>query len=70
MQLELIGTITVSSVLGERLGKVNDGDGFKRALLDADTATNAECLRNEHLRRIRINLNTQLTYFSTQESAK
>jgi hypothetical protein len=61
VQLELIGTVTVSGILGERLGKVDDLNGLKRTLLNADTATNAKGLRDEHLRRIGINLNTQLT---------
>ena len=45
MQLEGVLPIAVRGLRLKILGKVDDLDGLKRALFDADTATNAQLLR-------------------------
>mmetsp|Transcript_30281 Transcript_30281/g.27572 ORF Transcript_30281/g.27572 Transcript_30281/m.27572 type:complete len:277 (-) Transcript_30281:37-867(-) len=42
VKLEGVGSITMGGKLGEIVGKVDDLDGFERALLDAETATYTE----------------------------
>lgn len=39
MQLERVGTVTMSRISLKILGEVDDGNGFKGALLNTDTAT-------------------------------
>lgn len=42
MQLEAITAVAVSGIPAQVSGQVDDVDSLKGALLDADTATNAE----------------------------
>jgi len=60
VKLEGVGTITMRSFLLEILGKINNVDGIKGAFLHADTATNAEELRNPSNLGLGVNLNAQL----------
>jgi hypothetical protein len=47
MQLEAVGAISVGNLALKVGGQVDDGDGVERALLGADTTTNAEGFGNE-----------------------
>mmetsp|Transcript_22633 Transcript_22633/g.55829 ORF Transcript_22633/g.55829 Transcript_22633/m.55829 type:complete len:494 (-) Transcript_22633:8-1489(-) len=60
VQLECVGTETVRGVLAEVLGKVNDVDGLKGALLDADSAADAQRLRDEGDLGGRLHLDAEL----------
>mmetsp|Transcript_51702 Transcript_51702/g.83883 ORF Transcript_51702/g.83883 Transcript_51702/m.83883 type:complete len:246 (+) Transcript_51702:1432-2169(+) len=60
MQLEGVGAVPVSGVRSQVLGKVDDGDCLKRALLHANTASDAQRLRNEGDLRRRPHLDTEL----------
>ena len=47
MQLEAVGAVAVGNLRFEVRGQVDDVDGVEGALLGADTASDAEALRNE-----------------------
>lgn len=47
MELEAVGRVAVGDLGLEVGGQVDDGDGIKGALLGADTAPNAQLLRDE-----------------------
>lgn len=47
MQLERVGAVAMGRVAFQVLGQVDNVDGLERALLDADTATDAELEEGE-----------------------
>lgn len=61
MELEAVGAIAVGDLALQVGGKVDDGDGIERALLGADTASNAERLGNEGQTRLGRYLNAELS---------
>lgn len=60
VKLEAVGAITVGDLALEVGGQVDDGDGVERALLGADTTTNAEGLGDEGEAGIGSNFNAEL----------
>lgn len=60
MKLEAVGAISVSDLALEVGGQVDNGDGVKRALLGADTTTDAKGLGNEGEAGIRGDFDTEL----------
>lgn len=61
VQLETVGSISVGDLAFEIGGQVDDGDGIERALLGADTATDAEGLGYERELRVGLDLNTEFS---------
>jgi hypothetical protein len=61
VQLETVGSISVGDLAFEVGGQVDDGDGVKRALLGADTATDTEGLGDECQLRVGLDLNTEFS---------
>lgn len=59
VQLETVGSISMGDLAFEIGGQVDDGDGIERALLGADTATDAEGLGDECELRVGLDLNTE-----------
>lgn len=60
MKLEAVGAIAMGDLALEVGGQVDNGDGVERALLGADTATNAERFRNEGKTGIGSDFNAEL----------
>ena len=61
MELEGVGSVAMRGVSIKVLGKVDNIDSLKRALLHTDTATDAQRLRDERNLALLIHLNTELT---------
>ncbi len=60
MELKAVGAITMGDLALQVGGKVDNGDGVKRTLLGADTATNAERLGDEGEARLGGDLDAEL----------
>lgn len=60
VKLEAVGAITVGDLALEVRWQVDNGDGVERALLGADTTTDAERLGNEGEARVGSDLNAEL----------
>jgi len=60
MQLEAISTVTMSDLVCETLGQINDLDCVEGAALDTHTATNAKVLGDEADSRAGFDINTNL----------
>jgi hypothetical protein len=60
VQLETVGRVSVGDLSLEVRGQVDNVDGIKRALLGANTASNAQALRDEGNLGGRVYLDAQL----------